>query len=115
MRLRTVAFFAPHVLRSPPPLFFFFFFVEKVVFISGAFLFLSLACSVTGWIAKTVEFVLKFNDRTGEQKIWFSHGVQIWFVCDSATESSQNFQSHIQTHFFKYPSGNFQGALLHNR
>ena len=69
MRLRTVAFFAPQVLRSSPPLFFFFF--EKVVFISGAFLFSFLACSVQGSIVKTVEFVLKFNDRTGEQKIWF--------------------------------------------
>ena len=69
MRLRTVAFFAPQVLRSPP--LFFLFFFEKVVFISGAFLFSSLACSVRGSIAKTVGFVLKFNDRTGEQKIWF--------------------------------------------
>ena len=62
--------FCPSGLRSPPPFFSFFF--EKVVFISGAFLFSSLACSVQGSIAKTVEFVLKFNDRTGEQKIWFS-------------------------------------------
>ena len=63
MRLRTVAFFAPQVLRSPS---LFFFFFEKVVFILGAFLFSSLACSDRGSNAKTVEFVLKFNDRTGE-------------------------------------------------
>ena len=67
MRLRTVAFFCLSGFAITPPFFFFF---EKVVFISGA-LFSSLACSVKGSIAKTVEFVLKFNDRTGEQKIWF--------------------------------------------
>ena len=75
VQLCTVAFFAPQDLQSPLC-------VDKVVLITRCLV--TFAFSLRIGYRKTVKFVLKFIDRRVKQKIWFQHGLQIWFICGFA-------------------------------